>query len=265
MDAAIVEYFHELFLRNDGRGKSTAQAVLFGVEMYLQRYRGKLRASRLALKGWSNLRPSRPFPPMPKEVMSVVAVQMAKNRGFGAGLAVLVAFDALLRVSELTCLLKQDVRQVSGFNTPSTVVLHIKTSKTGTNQLVTIRDPAVAKFLMLHVKSLKHETDKVFSCEAWQFRQWFKDAVYHLGLSSNFVPHSLRHGAATELLIAGEPMETILERGRWASTKTARHYIQVGRTLLLFQDTPERVRTLGQVFYSNIGEVLYRLYDPSRR
>src|SRR6185437_14109276 len=58
---------------------------------------------------------------------------------------------------------------------------------------------------------------------------------------------SLRHGAATALYMAGVDIETILVRGRWASTKSARHYIQLGRSLLLAQKVAPDIRDIGKL------------------
>jgi hypothetical protein len=78
------------------------------------------------------------------------------------------------------------------------------------------------------------------------FRKHFKQACRDLGLSPLYVPHSLRHGGATRDHMRGHPMEDILARGRWASTKSARHYVQAGRALLLATKTPVRIATLGE-------------------
>ena len=71
-----------------------------------------------------------------------------------------------------------------------------------------------------------------------QFRRCFKQACSYLGLSPAYVPHSLRHGGATHDHLRGLTVEDILRLGRWASTKSARHYIQSGRALLLTMEIP---------------------------
>ena len=58
-------------------------------------------------------------------------------------------------------------------------------------------------------------------------------ACQSVGLTAPYVFHSLRHGGATHRYLSGQPLEDILRFGRWASTKSARRYVQSGRALLL--------------------------------
>jgi hypothetical protein len=48
------------------------------------------------------------------------------------------------------------------------------------------------------------------------------------------------------------PLEDILRHGRWASTKSARHYIQAGRALLLSTDIPEDVLDLAHALVPHV-------------
>ena len=73
-----------------------------------------------------------------------------------------------------------------------------------------------------------------------------------LGLSSLYVVHSLRHGGATRDHLRGRPLEDILMRGRWASTKSARRYVQAGRSLLLATKVPRRIVELGTIIASDL-------------
>jgi hypothetical protein len=67
-----------------------------------------------------------------------------------------------------------------------------------------------------------------------------------LGLDRlGFVMHSFRHGGATHDILAGDSVEDVMRHGRWASTKSARHYIQSGRARSLSNDVPARVHRLG--------------------
>lgn len=56
--------------------------------------------------------------------------------------------------------------------------------------------------------------------------------------------HSLRHGGATHDFIRGMTIEWIMFRGRWASSKSARHYIQSGRAVMLSTAVPAAMAAL---------------------
>ena len=73
-----------------------------------------------------------------------------------------------------------------------------------------------------------------------------------LSLSPDYVPHSLRHGGATHDHITGVPLEEILRHGRWAAVKSARHYVQSGRALLLTTAVPAEVAALARKLSANV-------------
>ena len=85
-----------------------------------------------------------------------------------------------------------------------------------------------------------------------QFRKHFGQACEALGLARTYVPHSLRHGGATHDQLRGIPLDEILRHGRWASAKSARHYIQAGKALLLNTAVPDHVLELAAVLVPNL-------------
>ncbi len=62
--------------------------------------------------------------------------------------------------------------------------------------------------------------------------------------NNNYTPHSLRHGSATHDFCNGIEIETILIRGRWVSAKSARTYIQSGRSLAIQTNLPQSLPQL---------------------
>ena len=63
-----------------------------------------------------------------------------------------------------------------------------------------------------------------------------------MSLDPRVVFHSCRHGGATSDYLAGEDLAFIQHRGRWVSLRSAQHYIQMGRALLVSstRDVPEQ-------------------------
>ena len=58
------------------------------------------------------------------------------------------------------------------------------------------------------------------------------------------------------MFLAGERLEDILMRGRWASTKTARRYIQAGPSLLLQLEVPTATGALAADIAPHIFSLL---------
>jgi len=110
----------------------------------------------------------------------------------------------------------------------------------------------VVKTLIRQLVSSSAPHSFLFSFTASTFRNRFKAACSDLNLSPLYVPHSLRHGGATRQHLLGRPMEDILLRGRWASTKSARRYIQSGRAMLMTMDVPRRAQDLARAISSEL-------------
>jgi integrase len=156
-------------------------------------------------------------------------------------------------------------------------LVRIRSSKTGKNQWVKIVDQSVIdllRWLLAHrahhtqhhakvftnrwshttkgrVKQSQREMKKsinearLFPFETYQFRRVFKATCVNLGISERYVPHSLRHGGATRYHhVHGWTIEDVLERGRWASVKSARRYIQSGVAMLMSMDAPLHINKI---------------------
>ena len=245
LDRALVDYFHHLYLLHDGRNRSLAEACKAGVEMYLPAVKKRLHGAQLALRGWRRLRPPVSHPPLTWDLAVLIACDIARTGRARHAIGVLLAFDSYLRLGELTNLRREDVADSGDIRlgVPThKVALRLAKTKTGTNQWAEVFSPVVQKLLRLVLQGTP-AGQRLFPFSPSSFRYHFKAACQRRGLSRDFVPHSLRHGGATRDFLAGVPLEEVLRRGRWASTKSARHYIQSGRAILLTLQTPDKTLT----------------------
>jgi len=240
-DSCLTDYFHDLY--DDGFSKDDARCTFYGILMFQPRLRDALPLAALALRGWERIAPSVAHPPITWDLTVLVAVHMARHGKWLFAVGTLLAFDCLLRVGELVGLQRVDVadsgdarlgREYKG------LALRLRKTKTGPNQWVEVRDPSVAFLLRQLVRSTRSKF--LFPFSAADFRAVFKATCAVLGLSSRYVPHSLRHGGATRLHLQHWSIEDILLRGRWSSTRSARRYVQSGRALLLSVDVPAAVQ-----------------------
>jgi integrase len=258
LDSCVCRYLASVYQQGGGRRRQLAVATVYGLYHHYPRIRGQLAASEQLLHGWGRLRPPLSHPPITWPLVTLIAVTMALN-GYGDGaLATLVAFDGLLRVSEMANLCIRDVSPptdprrgrsaVAAGALPSPtlpsghVILRFASTKTGSNQSVWLTNPAVEQLLLLHVQGRDPEA-RVFQLATPSHRTNPTTAYRHalrvvcngLGLGSHrFTPHSLRHGGATHALLhLGQSIETIMQRGRWQSNSSCRVYLQAGRARLL--------------------------------
>ncbi len=246
MDRLLTDFIHDLY--DEGGSKSTAANAVYGVLMYVPHYKRQLPTAELCLRGWNRKHPPVPYPPVSWNLTVAIAYRIRGRVDPVMAIGVLLAFDCYLRLGELLGLVKEDVsvpgdvRLESGY---PDVCLALRQTKTGPNKSVVVADPEIRELLLQVVAQAPRKT-RLFPFSQAFFRRHFKKACHDLGLSSQYVPHSLRHGGATRDHMRGKPLEDILARGRWASTKSARHYVQAGRALLLATETPAKIAHLGE-------------------
>lgn len=243
LDEVLADYFHVMFEEKEGKGKQKARDTLYGVEMYLPRVKGQLLIAGRCVNRWAKLQVTESYPPLTWDLAALIGVHLANQGRWRDGVAVVLAFDCLLRCGELTSLRRDDVAfpqdRRMGFEYKITT-LKIRVAKTGRNQSVTVANPEVVALL----RQLIGQTAPgalLFPGGSTRFRKVFKRACSDLGLSSKYVPHSLRHGCATRLHLQGVRVEDIMVRGRWASSKSARTYIQSSRAVLMAMQPPRAV------------------------
>lgn len=258
LDRALAEFFNDLYLDLGGGGRSIACSAMSGLHLFLPQSKGKLHVSALALRGWARLRPTISRPPLSWELAVAVAVRLGCAGRWSSGVAVLLAFDCYLRIGALCSLVKADVVMDADARMGSAqrgMALCLRRVKNGTNKWAAVRSRVVQDLLMKLVEGLPTDDSRLFP-SASRFYKYFKVACADLGLSEDYVPHSLRHGGATHDYMRGVPLEDILHLGRWASIKTARIYVQQGRALLLACRVPDRVRILAKTLASDVSAAM---------
>jgi hypothetical protein len=68
-------------------------------------------------------------------------------------------------------------------------------------------------------------------------------------------------GGATHDHLCGLLLADVLLRGRWASTKSARHYIQSGRALLLALNAPPHIVRLARFLLMDVVQAMTLAQD----
>jgi len=240
LDEAFVEFFNHIYLSHGGTHRSWGSNALYGTIHASPDLKGCLPKACRALKAWSRLHPPQPRPPLTWEMSVVIAFKISMAN-WTMGVACLLAFVCYLRIGEMCRIRVSDVAVAGDLRLSSTrrgMSIRLRITKTGLNKWVDVRDPVVAKCVRVLMEG-KGQEDLLFGCAPSDFRKLFKSACADLGLSPAYVPHSLRHGGATHDFIRGYTIEQIMVFGRWASSSSARHYIQSGRALLLTVQAPD--------------------------
>lgn len=238
LDYVLTDYIHDIYAEHGSSkaGRSLAQKTVAAVQFFYREARGELDYAHAAISGWAKLHPSLAHPPLSWELTVAIAMRLVECGHWRDAIGTMLAFDCLLRVGELVGLHREDVAfagddpRVGG--ALSETLLRLRSTKTGPDKSVTVQHPALVSLLRVLV-DLTPPTTRLLNITSTTFRRHFKRACADLGLPSAVVPHSLRHGGATHLMLRHVPVEDIMLRGRWAVTTTARHYIQAGPARLL--------------------------------
>ena len=236
LDIALTDYIHDLYDLNDGRGKQKAVNTVYGCQMFMPQCKDKLPLASQAVARWSKKHPPVSYPPLQWEVAVLMAVQLTRRKQFRYAVALLLAFDCMLRIEEFMKLKKCDVADGAGSSLGAryrATTLRLAKTKTGADQSVNVRQDCVKALLRQVLLDTPDSQGKLFPGDAAAFRAAFVRVRDELGLNERLVPHSLRHGGATWRYLAGESVENIMVEGRWASSKSARIYIQKSRAVLL--------------------------------
>ena len=169
---------------------------------------------------------------MPVQVAIALAWYFVRNGQLGGAFLILVGFDCFLRTGELLSLVIDDVVM----NQDARGVIKLEHTKTGQRhaafEAASINDPACIRLYRRFLQGLPANTSRlnyIFMPKPHRLYQLFKDGLRWLGLEDlGFQPYSLRRGGATAYFRATRNMEATLDRGRWASARVARIYVNDG-------------------------------------
>ena len=258
--AADCEYWLAFYMHTSyttgTASKSLCANALHGIEFFMPEAK-PLKLPRACLKGWHKLVPPIPYAPMPKDLVDALALVCALAGNVAVGLAILLSFDCLLRISEVAGLRVGDIvdHRQQADAVGRGVAVYLRSTKTGLRQAVQIDDPHLAAVLVEWQAAVaRHNLSGYLFPGVASLRATFNLALGAIADDTwetrglRFVWHSLRHGGASRTYLRGGAvvLPDLLVRGRWAVEASGRHYIQSGRQLLLSMSLPSTVTGLAQ-------------------
>ena len=221
-DGLVANYLEAKW--REGAGIALANNTVAGVCFMVPRLRRRLDLSWALLKAWRRAEPAARVLPFTPEIVGAMAGLAADAAAFDVGCLLLISFEGLLRGGEAFALTTADV-----LDRGEVIVLRVSTSKTTAGkdaaEAVVIRSLVAKRMLRLVVK---HRAP----CEplSWrtpaQLRSALAALARGLGLPGPFSWHSCRRGGASDFFLRTSSMEATLVAGRWASSMTARIYVE---------------------------------------
>lgn len=250
IDRMLVEFIEDQYRR--GAGITLSIHALSGLSFLDPHLRNRLVHSGAALGGYRTTRPVTSWMPLTIELVTVISLSMSLIGRRSESVAILVAFDGYLRISEYLQLRRKDIalqrddRLGSAF---TGMAIRLANTKTGPDQWVTIEIPYVVQIFQTYLTEHRFEPEeRVFPFTANALRTLLRDIASRLDLPHlhRLSPHSLRHGGATSAFLHGRDLNYIQHRGRWQSTKSVWRYIQAGACMLLTEECPGEIINAGR-------------------
>jgi integrase len=207
----------------------------------------QLLRTHFLIKRLPKIRPSRSPPPYTWRLLALAASFVAARYTARMAVAMRLAFDCYLRVSELVRLKRSDVVRPLHYRPGDRVTLILRFTKTGGAhvQHVVIKNVAVARMVVRLLDCPPARGyERLFPFSADRLRAALAAASEHFGMP-HYTPHSLRHGGASQDLIDGADILDVIVRGRWASVDSARRYLQHARATALQTETDAQLADAG--------------------
>lgn len=165
-------------------------------------------------------------------------------RGIRDRALLLVAYDTLCRRSELVSLQVKDVKIniKNGIETSSILLRKSKTDQDAIGKWIHLSKRA-HQSLMEWMKEIPEGQEMLYcglnraldfsaNIGAGQINRIYKRIARKVGLDESVIEgisgHSMRVGAAQDLLNSGASMPIIMKRGRWSKTDTVMRYLEHG-------------------------------------
>ena len=93
--------------------KGAVEKTLAGVEHWLPDFK-PLPLTRRCVRGWGKLRPPQPAAPFPRDLVWACAALACLSGEVAVGVAMMVAYDCWLRISEVSGIMVADVHDTRG-------------------------------------------------------------------------------------------------------------------------------------------------------
>ena len=223
-------YFHIANFRDEMQlSRGLHGRLVAAVEFFCPEFKTKLIRARESLKGRLIHDPIKHTMPTTRRLAVGFGVKFAEFGRPRMGAAHIVQTESGLRASELLGIQEEHV-DATDATTPITIALGLKTStKAKRLQAVIIRyeKHPTSHLLLRMLKATTPRGRKIFPYSYAQYNGGVQLIDRHLHLNLGLSGHSGRAAFATEGLIAGDEVRTIMKDGRWMTGSAFRVYVDI--------------------------------------
>jgi integrase len=230
----------------EGDPKASASNLLAGMQHFFPPCRGHIPSAWRLLHAWNRAELPARAPPLTLEIVKGLAGLAILQQRLDVGVCLLMAFHCFLRTGEVVNLKAADIvlDRVRG-----RAVVNLGLTKggirRGAKESVTVHDSHLVEWISA-LLTRRLPGDSLLACSAASFRKYFRDLCNFFRLQDfEFKPYSLRRGGATYWFRSTNNLQSVIHRGRWENSKTARIYVTEGLSMLTeIALNPVQLRTL---------------------
>ena len=224
-----------------------------------------LMNAREALCGWRKLHGDDSRDPLPEEIYLAVVRRLITTRKVMS--AVFCQPQLYLRPSELLALRPEDVllpeRGAGRYRSVGVVVapreLEVTTKARSHDDTVLVDEHCQATLgpVLAELVRVRAAEEHLFPLTLNAYEKTLRESGIALGLTTEFVPHSLRHcGPANDLFHGRRGMAALAKRGRWANLKSVQRNGKSGRLVEVWRQVSKRDRARWTLDAPGTGSLL---------
>eukprot|EP00435_Cladocopium_sp_Y103_P069331 s1270_g33.t1 len=226
LDEILCSYLEKLW--EDGDTKTMASYALASIQFHRPALKGQLKQSWQLLSLWNKLEQPRRATPLDPQLLLAFAGIFLKWHWRDLAHLCVVGFCGLLRTGEMFQLRREPV--VLPRQKGQSAILFLHDTKTAQRNLLQQEKILISE--EMGIRSLqalckgKATGELLTEVSPARFRKLWKEVVSHLKLGQfNYMPYSLRRGAATSAYREGMSFDKLLVKGRWQHIATCRLYL----------------------------------------
>eukprot|EP00435_Cladocopium_sp_Y103_P061594 s1327_g23.t1 len=215
LDEILCGYLEKLW--EDGDTKTMASYALASIQFHRPALKGQLKQSWQLLSLWNKLEQPRRATPLDPQLLLAFAGVFLKWHWRDLAHLCVVGFCGLLRTGEMFQLRREHV--VLPRQKGQSAILFLHDTKTAQRNLLQQEKVLISE--EMGIRSLqalckgKSTGDALTEVSPARFRKVWKEVVNHLKLGQfNYMPYSLRRGAATSAYREGMSFDKLLVKGR---------------------------------------------------
>ena len=218
---------------HEGGSRSDIGCLLSGLHHFIPALRGSLRGSWCLHTAWGKIEMPQRATPIPKAIVRGLAALAWRWGYWDVCLVILLQFEVFLRTGEVAGILRHQFTISQGGLRAVLALPHTKGSaRSGASESVVLDDAWLIRKLSCYLSNFR-PGDRMLQRSIQHLRKIWKALVEAAGLDpAQIRMYGLRRGGATEHFLQCGRLDLTMLKGRWATPRVARIYINEGLTAL---------------------------------